>query len=150
MLHHLGRLRAERLRRDPPGRHRESASADLAERLLRLLKLLRDDLYQLLKLLVLDVLQLLKLLKLLRHELEQLSDLLQRVHSVRGLTCERRHSEWIDALSQDSIRRESGQVFLLRSSESFVVVSVVIPTIASQRACPITRSENRKQFPLEP
>jgi hypothetical protein len=75
----LRRLRTERLGRDPPGRHRETAASDLAERLLSLLKLLRHDLDQLLKLLVLHVLQLLNLLQLLRHDLEQLSDLLQRM-----------------------------------------------------------------------
>jgi hypothetical protein len=97
LLHDLGRLGAEDLRRDAPGRHREAtASGHLSERLLCLLDLLQghlnqllelhelcgDDLQQLLNLLLLEIFELLQCLQLLRDDLQELSDLLQRLLSV--------------------------------------------------------------------
>src|SRR5215813_6228956 len=90
LLHHLSGVGAERLGCDSPGRDAESAGAGgLPERLLCLLKLLRHNLDQLLKL---D--------ELLRQELQELMDLMLRLHCVRTLARKRRYSYRIDPESR--------------------------------------------------
>jgi hypothetical protein len=74
--------------------------------LMELHELRGDDLQQLLDLLLLERLKLLQRLQLLRDDLQELSDLLQRLLSVQRLSRQSLQRCSSDALILDSVRRE--------------------------------------------